>query len=36
MKNEKDISENINFSVRTDLAIEATELIMSEKEAEKK
>jgi len=29
-------SDDINFSVRTDLAIEATELIISEKEAEEK
>lgn len=35
MKKENNNEENINFSVRTDLAIEATELIMSEKEAEK-
>ena len=34
MKKENNNEENINFSVRTDLAIEATELIMSEKEAE--
>lgn len=36
MENKKKDSESINFSVRTDLAIEATELIISEKEAEQK
>ena len=33
---EKQNEQNINFSVRTDLAIEATELIMSEKELKEK
>ena len=36
MEKKNNDSENINFSVRTDLAIEATELIISESEAKNK